>query len=56
MRYIIYSKSKEVFSFTLSAQNREILANVCEAYLITQLEYDFPTLRFYKTNFQNETF
>ena len=49
MRYICLCDSKRLLSFQLGAENMEILANLTEAYLTTQLERGFSTLDFYKS-------
>ena len=49
MRYICLCDPKRLFSFHVSANTQEILGNLTEAYLTTQLERGFSTLDFYKS-------
>ena len=49
MRYICYCDPKKLFSFHAGAETMEILADIAEAYLTTQLERGFSTLDFYKS-------
>ena len=49
MRYICLCDPKKLFSFQLSPQTLEMLADLTEAYLTTQLERGFSTLDFYKS-------
>ena len=51
MRYICLCDPKRLFGFSLGDQNLELLANLAEAYLTTQLERGFSTLDFYKSLF-----
>jgi DNA repair protein RecO (recombination protein O) len=48
MRHICTCASKRLFSFRLSPQSEKQLGDVCEAFLLTQLERGFHTLDFYK--------
>jgi len=48
MRHICYSEPKKIFSFTLSDESQKVLAEVCEAYLLTHIGKKFKTLDFYK--------
>jgi DNA repair protein RecO (recombination protein O) len=48
MRHICTCASKRLFSFRLSPQGEKQLGDVCEAFLLTQLERGFHTLDFYK--------
>lgn len=48
MRHIIWGDPKKLFSFRLDEANLGILADVSEAFLLTQLERGFRTLDFYK--------
>lgn len=48
MRHVVYGEPKRIFSFRLSREGAEQLANVCEAFMLTQLERGFRTLDFYK--------
>ena len=49
MRYICLCEPKKVLSFNIGTENLEILSNLTEAYLTTQLERGFSTLDFYKS-------
>ena len=49
MRYICLCDPKKLFSFQISNQTLELLADLTEAYLTTQLERGFSTLDFYKS-------
>lgn len=49
MRYICLCDPKKLFSFQISKQTLELLADLTEAYLTTQLERGFSTLDFYKS-------
>ncbi len=49
LRYIAYCDSKRLFSFALEGEGLRQLANITEAYLLTQLERGFHTLDFYKS-------
>ena len=48
MRYIVFSESKRLLSFRLDEDSLRQLGDVCEAFLLTQLERGFRTLDFYK--------
>lgn len=48
MRHIVYGDPKRLFSFRLEADSLTKLAELTEAYLLTQLERGFRTLDFYK--------
>ncbi len=48
MQFIAWGDSKKLFSFRLNDYDMEKLANVSEAFLMTQLERGFRTLDFYK--------
>lgn len=48
MRHIAWGDPKKLFSFRLDADSMSLLADVCEAFLLTQLERGFHTLDFYK--------
>lgn len=48
MRYIISCDSKKLLSFDASPATLELLSQVTETYLTTQLERGFSTLDFYK--------
>jgi DNA repair protein RecO (recombination protein O) len=49
MRYVVYSDPKRLFSFALEPEGLSQMADVCEAFLMTQLERGFRTLDFYKS-------
>lgn len=49
MLYIIHTPIERAFSFTLPDTELECLSEVCEAYLLHQMEHGFKTLDFYKT-------
>ena len=49
MRYICLCDSKKLFSFQLGPQTLDLLADLTESYLTTQLERSFSTLDFYKS-------
>lgn len=49
LRYIAFCDSKRLFSFSLSEDVMEMLSQLTETYLITQLERSFSTLDFYKS-------
>ena len=51
MCYILSSDRKKMFSFQISDALRSELADVCESYLIEQLEQNFSALNFYKRLF-----
>ncbi len=48
LRYIAWGDGKKLFSFQLDPKALQILADVAEAFLLTQLERGFRTLDFYK--------
>lgn len=49
MRHIIYSDFERLFSFRINETSIPALANVCERYLLCQVERVLPALNFYKT-------
>lgn len=49
MRYICLCSPKKLFSFQAGADTMELLGQVSESYLTTQLERGFSTLDFYKS-------
>ena len=49
MRYISLCDPRKLFSFRLGQETLEMLANLTESYLCTQLERGFSTLDFYKS-------
>lgn len=48
LRHIVYGDSKRLFSFPIDGQSMEAMSNLCEAFMLTQLERGFRTLDFYK--------
>ncbi len=49
MRHVVYGNPKRLFSFLIDREGMERMAQLCEAYLLTQLERGFHTLDFYKS-------
>lgn len=49
MRYICQCNEKKLFSFRAGAESVEMLSQLSESYLTTQLERGFSTLDFYKS-------
>lgn len=49
MRYICLCEPRRLLSFEIGTENLELLSNLTEAYLTTQLERGFSTLDFYKS-------
>lgn len=49
MRYICSCQPKRIFSFSVGEQTAEVLSQITECYLNTQLEKGFSTLDFYKS-------
>ena len=49
MRYICLCEPKRLLSFEIGRESLLNLAQLTEAYLVTQLERGFATLDFYKT-------
>ena len=49
MRYICFCDAKRLFSFDIGAESIELLSNITEGYLSTQLERGFSALDFYKS-------
>ena len=49
MRYICLCEPKKLLAFQIGQENLELLGNLTEAYLTTQLERGFSTLDFYKS-------
>lgn len=49
MRYLVSCEGNKLFSFELSGESLEQLAQISESYLSTQLERGFSTLDFYKS-------
>ena len=56
MRYICLCDPKRIFSFQLGEETLAQLANLTEAYLLTQLERGFSTLDFYKSLYIGEKY
>ena len=56
MRYICLCDPKRIFSFQLGEEKLAQLANLTEAYLLTQLERGFSTLDFYKSLYIGEKY
>ena len=48
MRHVVMGDPKRLFSFRLDAPAQKKMSDVCEAFLLTQLERGFGTLDFYK--------
>lgn len=49
MRYICFCDPKKLFAFQIGPETMELLSNLSEAYLTTQLERGFSALDFYKS-------
>jgi DNA repair protein RecO (recombination protein O) len=49
MRYICLCSPKKLFSFQVGLQTLELLSQVTQSYLTTQLERGFSALDFYKS-------
>ena len=49
MRYIVAAEPKKIFSFDIPAAAEKQLGDVCEAYVLTQLERGFGALDYWKT-------
>ena len=49
MRHVVYGNPKRLFSFLIDGEGLGRMAQLCEAYLLTQLERGFRTLDFYKS-------
>lgn len=49
MRYISMAPPKKVFSFDLDGDAMERLKNICEGYVLAQLERGFKSLDYYKS-------
>ena len=56
LRYICLCDPKRIFSFQLGEETLAQLANLTEAYLLTQLERGFSTLDFYKSLYIGEKY
>ena len=48
MRHVVMGDPKRLFSFRLDVPSQKKMSDVCEAFLLTQLERGFRTLDFYK--------
>lgn len=48
MRHIVYGDPKRLFSFRLDGDSLRCLADVCQRFLLTQLDRGFRTLDFYQ--------
>lgn len=48
LRHIVCGPAKRLYSFRLDSAAQKRLSDVCEAFLLTQLERGFHTLDFYK--------
>ena len=48
MRHVVYGDPKRLFSFQLPPEGQRQMGDVCEAFVLTQLERGFRTLDFYK--------
>ena len=48
VRHVAYGDPKRLFSFQLDEGSLRQMGDVCEAYVLTQLERGFGTLDFYK--------
>ena len=48
MRHVAYGDPKRLFSFQLDEDSLRQMGDICEAYVLTQLERGFHTLDFYK--------
>lgn len=49
MRYILTCEKKRLFSFSLDGEAAKQLCDICQTYLVTQLERGFSTLDFYES-------
>lgn len=49
MRHIVYSHIDKAFGFSLSDENMNLLASVCEIYMLNQVGRSFRTLDYYKS-------
>lgn len=47
LRHIVFSAPEKLFSFSVSENTEKILAQACESYLQSRLQYPLPTLDFY---------
>ena len=51
LRYILLAEPKKILSYSLDEKSLTLLANVTERYLISRLEREFSTPKFYKSLF-----
>ena len=49
IRYLVSCDSKRLLGFEVSMETLELLSQISETYLTTQLERGFSTLDFYKS-------
>lgn len=49
MRYILTCDRKKLFSFSMTGEAARQLCDICQTYLLTQLERGFSTLDFYES-------
>lgn len=48
IRFICLTEPKKIYSFSLSDENMELLAQISEKYLISRIQKNLPTLAFFK--------
>ena len=49
MRYICFADAKKIFSFSIPDETEKQLADICEAYVASQLERSFSSLDYWKS-------
>lgn len=49
MRHVVFAPAKKIFSFSLTGEAAGEFAELCERYLLTQLERNFSSLDYYKS-------
>lgn len=49
MRHVAYALPRKIFSFTLTGEAADEFADLCEKYLLTQLDRRFSSLDYYKS-------
>lgn len=49
MRHVAYAPAKKIFSFTLTGDAIKEFSDICESYLLTQLDRGFSSLDYYKS-------
>ena len=49
IRFICLTDPKKIFSFSLSAENLELLSKISEQYVLSRIQKRLPTLEFYKS-------